>query len=108
MACLKGFWEETMDLLDRWKTLAKIENARMLEPYEGQKPNYGIVKHKIKNGGPRLSEINRSLAAQKLLELSQKGYTLEEVLAETNDPIEKVIGRARRYQITFKGQEELL
>jgi hypothetical protein len=37
-----------MDLLDRWKTLAKIENARMLEPYEGQKPNYGIVKIRSK------------------------------------------------------------
>ena len=97
-----------MTVLEQWKTLAKIENAKMLEPYEGRPPNYGIVKNKIKGGGPRLSEINRSLAAQKLLEMSQKGYTLEEVLAETNDPIEKVLGRARRYQITFKGQEELL
>ena len=99
-----------MDLtvMARWKTLAKIENAKMLEPYEGQKPNYGIVKHKVKGGGPRLSEINRSLAAQKLLELSQKGYTLEEVLAETDDPIERVVGRARRYQIMFKGLEEFL
>ena len=91
-----------MDLLAQWKTLAKIENARMMEPYEGQKPNFGIVKNKVKGGGPRLAEINRSLAAQKLLELSQKGYTLEEVLAETDDPIEKVVGRARRYQIAFK------
>ena len=32
-----------MDLLAQWKTLAKIENARMMEPYEGQKPNFGIV-----------------------------------------------------------------
>jgi hypothetical protein len=99
-----------MDLtvLKQWKTLAKIENAKMLEPYEGQKPNYGIVKNKVKGGGPRLAEINRSLAAQKLLELSQKGYTLEEVLAETDDPIERVVGRARRYQIMFKGLEEFL
>jgi len=91
-----------MDLLAQWKTLAKIENARMMEPYEGQKPNFGIVKNKVNKGGPRLAEINRSLAAQKLLELSQKGYTLEEVLAETDDPIETVVGRARRYQIAFK------
>ena len=97
-----------MTALEQWKTLAKIENAKMLEPYEGQKPNYGIVKNKVKGGGPRLSEINRSLAAQKLLELSQKGYTLEEVLAETDDPIERVVGRARRYQIMFKGLEEFL
>tara|TARA_R110000803_G_scaffold133124_1_gene200363 strand:+ start:923 stop:1207 length:285 start_codon:yes stop_codon:yes gene_type:complete len=91
-----------MDLLAQWKTLAKIENARMMEPYEGQKPNFGIVKNKVNKGRPRLAEINRSLAAQKLLELSQKGYTLEEVLAETDDPIETVVGRARRYQIAFK------
>ena len=91
-----------MDLLEQWKTLAKIENAKMLEPYEGQKPNYGIVKNKVKGGGPRLSEINRSKAAQKLLELSQKGYTLEAAINETNDPIETVVGRARRYQIAFK------
>jgi hypothetical protein len=96
-----------MTALEQWKTLAKIENAKMLEPYEGRPPNYGIVKNKIKGGGPRLSEINRSLAAQKLLEMSQKGYTLEEAAVETNSPIEKVLGRARRYQITFKGQEEL-
>ena len=93
-----------MDLtvMARWKTLAKIENAKMLETYEGQKPNYGIVKNKVKGGGPRLSEINRSLAAQKLLELSKKGYTLEEAVAEINDPIETIMGRARRYQIPFK------
>tara|TARA_R110002110_G_scaffold16346_1_gene71084 strand:- start:455 stop:739 length:285 start_codon:yes stop_codon:yes gene_type:complete len=91
-----------MDLLAQWKTLAKIENARMMEPYEGQKPNFGIVKNKVNKGGPRLSEINRSKAAQKLLELSQKGYTLEAAINETNDPIETVVGRARRYQIAFK------
>ena len=93
-----------MDLMviAKWKTLAKIENAKMLETYEGQKPNYGIVKNKVKGGGPRLSEINRSLAAQKLLELSEKGYTLEEAVAEINDPIETIMGRARRYQIPFK------
>ena len=100
-----------MDLMvmARWKTLAKIENAKMLEAYGGQKPNYGVIKNNIRgSGGPRLSEINRSLAAQKLLELSKKGYTLEEVLAETDDPIERVVGRARRYQIMFKGLEEFL
>ena len=93
-----------MDLtvMARWKTLAKIENAKMLETYEGQKPNYGIVKNKVKGGGPRLSEINRSQPAQKLLELSEKGYTLEEAVAEINDPIETIMGRARRYQIPFK------
>ena len=91
-----------MTALEQWKTLAKIENARMLEPYEGQKPNYGIVKNKVKGGGPRLSEINRSLAAQKLLELSKKGYTLKEAASKTDDPIERIVARARRYQITFK------
>ena len=94
-----------MDLMvmAKWKTLAKIENAKMLEAYGGQKPNYGVIKNTIKgSGGPRLSEINRSQPAQKLLELSEKGYTLEEAVAEINDPIEKIVGRARRYQIPFK------
>jgi len=91
-----------MDLLDHWKTLAKIENARMLEPYEGQKPNYGIVRNKLKSGGgPRMSEIKRSSPAKKLLELSQKGYTLKQAAEEINEPEEIVMRRARRYQIVL-------
>ena len=90
-----------MDSLDRWKTLAKIENARMLEPYEGQNPNYGIVKQKVNGGGPRMSEIKRSSPAKKLLELSQKGYTLKQAAEEINEPEEIVMQRARRYQIVL-------
>ena len=38
--------------------------------------------------------------------MAENGYTLEEAVRETNDPIEQVLGRANRYQIKFKKGSE--
>ena len=96
-----------MTELEKWKNLAKVENGRMLEPFNGVSPNYGIIKQKVRGcGGPRMAEMERSKPAQRLLRLAEQGFSLAEASRITSMSVEEVIAKSNRYQIKFKGSNE--
>ena len=90
--------------LEQWKQLAKAENKRMIEHCGGRSLKYGVPQEHTKgSGAPRMSEIERSRPAKQILHLAEQGFSAAETARITGMPVETVIGRARRYQIKFKG-----
>jgi transcriptional regulator with GAF, ATPase, and Fis domain len=81
---------------------AKKENAKMIENNNGRSSNYGAKPINQSGGRPRLSDINRSQIAQSLLELANKGMTVQDAARTTGISVGQINRKARRYQITFK------
>ncbi len=93
--------------LDKMKALALIENKEMIAKCGGRSLNYGIVQeHQKSSGKPRMSDIGRSKPAQDLLRLAEQGFSLAEAARITRTPVEEVISKSNRYQITFEGSSE--
>jgi len=94
--------------LEKMKAQAKIESKRMLKEYHGgRSPNYGKLEQNLRGRGePRISEIERSGPAKRLLRLAQQGFSLAEAARITSMSVEDVIRRSKRYQIQFKGRDQ--
>ena len=96
-----------MTPLEQMKALANIENKHLLDLRGGRTPNYGLPLQPARgSGGPRLSEIERSNPAKRLLNLAEQGFSLADASRITNMPVEEVISKSNRYQIKFKGSDE--
>ncbi len=96
-----------MTELEKMKALALIENKQMIAKCGGRSLNYGIVQEHVRsNGKPRMSEIERSKPAQRLLRLAEQGFSLAEASRITSISVEEVIAKSNRYQIKFKGSNQ--
>lgn len=95
-----------MTPLEQMKATAKIENAAMIRNNNGRSSNFGVKIPNQNGGRPRLSDIKRSKGAQELLHLSQQGLTQEHAARTLGLSRAQTRRKARRYQITFSGDDE--
>ena len=96
-----------MTELEKMKALASIENKHMIVSCGGRSLNYGVVQEHIRSSGkPRMSEIERSKPAQRLLRLAEQGFSLADASRITSMSVEEVIAKSNRYQIKFKEGEK--
>lgn len=99
-----------MTPLEQWKQLAKLENIEMNKKNNGRSENFGKKpenKGVYAAGRPRLSDIKRSKIAQDILQLAQKGLTAKEAARSAGLSVQQLNQKARRYQITFKGSNDV-
>ena len=91
-------------MLDRWKELAVLENARMLEMNGNPSAYLNITKRRP--SGPRMYDINQSKVAKQLLQVARAGGSMRQAAQECELTLPQVRVKAARYNIIFEADDD--